>query len=185
MMKAEAPSFAEDLLSMLSPPALALFLTFWRGSLLQALLNDWRSWAREQQIAPDGAWRAWVFLGGRGAGKTRAGAEWVSELVRWRKASRIALIGPTFHDVREVMIEGASGIRGLPYVRPEYAASRRRLVWRNGAQAYCFSAEDSEALPDRNSMRLGPMNCVSGPSLRRRWRRWNTDCGLGSRRSCW
>jgi len=146
MMKAAAPSFAEDLLSMLSPFELAQFLKFWRGSLLQALLNDWRSWAREQQIAPDGDWRAWVFLGGRGAGKTRAGAEWVSELVRWRKARRVALIGPTFHDVREVMIEGASGIRGLPCVRPLYEASRRRLVWPNGAQAYCFSAEDSEAL---------------------------------------
>ena len=85
-------------------------------------------------------------MGGRGAGKTRAGAEWVSELARWGRAGRIALIGPTFHDVREVMIEGASGIRGLPHTRPHYEASRKRLVWLNGAQAYCFSAEDPEAL---------------------------------------
>lgn len=85
-------------------------------------------------------------MGGRGAGKTRAGAEWVSELARWGKARRIALIGPTFHDVREVMIEGASGIRRLPHARPDFEATRRRLVWPNGAQAYCFSAEDPEAL---------------------------------------
>ena len=34
-------------------------------------------WAMEHQLPPEGAWRSWVILGGRGAGKTRAGAEWV------------------------------------------------------------------------------------------------------------
>jgi phage terminase large subunit-like protein len=68
-------------------------------------------------------------MGGRGAGKTR-----------------IALIAPTFHDVREVLIEGHSGLRSLPHERPAYEASRRRLVWSNGAQASCLSAEDPEAL---------------------------------------
>lgn len=131
---------------MLSPFELAQFLQFWSGSPLRRLLNDWRAWAREPQTAPAGGWRTWVFMGGRGAGKTRAGAEWVSELARWGKAGRIALIGPTFHDVREVMVEGASGIRGLPHTRPQYEASRKRLIWPNGAQAYCFSAEDPEAL---------------------------------------
>ncbi len=87
-----------------------------------------------------------MFLGGRGAGKTRAGAEWVSALCRDGYARRIALVGPTFHDVREVMIEGAAGVRSLPYARPEYEASRKRLIWANGAQAYCFSAEDPESL---------------------------------------
>lgn len=88
-----------------------------------------------------------MFLGGRGAGKTRAGAEWVTNLVWKRQARRIALVAPTFHDVREVMIEGASGLRsGLRRVAPTYEPSRRRLVWPNGAQAYCFSAEDPEAL---------------------------------------
>lgn len=85
-------------------------------------------------------------MGGRGAGKTRAGAEWVSELARHGHAGRIALIGPTFHDVREVMIEGESGLRSLPRGRPTYEASRRRLVWSNGAQAACLSAEDPESL---------------------------------------
>jgi phage terminase large subunit-like protein len=110
------------------------------------LLDDWLLWSRAPQRPPAGDWRTWLFLGGRGAGKTRAGAEWVSELCRTRRARRIALIGPTFHDVREVMIEGAAGVRSLPYARPEYEASRKRLVWANGAQAYCFSAEDPESL---------------------------------------
>jgi phage terminase large subunit-like protein len=98
------------------------------------------------QKHPPGDWRTWVLLGGRGAGKTRAGAEWASAEARTGRAGRIALIAPTFHDVREVMVEGASGLRALPGVRPVYEASRRRLVWPNGAQAYCFSAEDPEAL---------------------------------------
>jgi phage terminase large subunit-like protein len=87
-----------------------------------------------------------VFIGGRGAGKTRAGAEWVSRLARSGGAGRIALIGPTFHDVREVMIEGDSGIRSLPGEPPVYQASRKRLVWGNGAQAACLSAEDPNSL---------------------------------------
>ena len=62
------------------------------------------------------------------------------------RARRIALIAPTFHDVREVMIEGVSGLRARSGHRPAYEASRRRLVWRNGAQALCFSAEDPESL---------------------------------------
>lgn len=108
--------------------------------------RDWKSWARAEQLPPDGAWRSWVFMGGRGAGKTRAGAEWVSSLARYKGAGRIALIGPTFHDVREVMIEGQSGLRSLPDERPRFEPSRRRVVWANGAQAYCFSAEDPESL---------------------------------------
>jgi phage terminase large subunit-like protein len=94
----------------------------------------------------DEGWRVWLFLGGRGTGKTRAGAEWAARRARLGLSGRIALIGPTFHDVREVMVEGRSGIRSLPYERPVYEATRRRLLWSNGAQAFCFSAEDPEAL---------------------------------------
>ncbi len=104
------------------------------------------SGAAADKCRPPGDWRAWLFMGGRGAGKTRAGAEWVSARARYGHSGRIALIGPTFHDVREVMIEGASGLRSLADERPVYEASRKRLVWANGAQAYCFSAEDPESL---------------------------------------
>lgn len=118
----------------------------WTPSQWAHLSRDWRFWARPEQLPPDGDWRTWVFMGGRGAGKTRSGAEWVSGLARYKRAGRIALIGPTFHDVREVMIEGQSGLRSLQDERPQYEASRRRLLWANGAQAYCFSAEDPESL---------------------------------------
>lgn len=100
-----------------------------------------------------------LMLGGRGAGKTRAGAEWVNSLVRgWPPYTpklvthgRFALIGETLADVREVMIDGPSGLRSLDYTlsrgdRPRFEASRRRLVWDNGAVAMMFSSEDPDSL---------------------------------------
>ena len=141
-----APSCRAALLVSLMQGRITEFLASLTPALAKALRDDFYWWAHKQQWPPDGDWRCWVFLGGRGAGKTRAGAEWVSWLARSRRAGRIALIGPTFHDVREVMLDGASGLRSLANERPIYEASRRRLVWKNGAQAACLSAEDPDAL---------------------------------------
>ena len=99
-------------------------------------------------------WTTWLMLGGRGAGKTRLGAEWVRAQVSGtppyaaHRASSIALVGETEHDVREVMIEGSSGLlRACPRgERPVWVSSRRRLEWPNGAVAYAFSSEDPEQL---------------------------------------
>ena len=100
----------------------------------------------DHQVPPDEAWSTWLFLGGRGAGKTFAGAAWMIEQAR--ALGRLALIGPTFHDVREVMIEGPSGLRALSPrdARPRWEVSRRRLVWPSGVTAHAFSSEDPEAL---------------------------------------
>jgi phage terminase large subunit-like protein len=90
------------------------------------------------------------LLGGRGAGKTRAGAEWVRALATGRSppAGPIALVGETEHDAREVMVEGVSGVIAAhhPWERPTWIASRRRLEWQNGTVAQIFSAEDPESL---------------------------------------
>lgn len=103
--------------------------------------------ARDEQLPPDGDWLTWLFLGGRGAGKTRAGAEWLRAQVE-TGATRVALIGPAFADVREVMLSGPSGLLniGPPDARPTYEASRRRLVWPGGAIGYAFSSEDPDGL---------------------------------------
>jgi phage terminase large subunit-like protein len=110
------------------------------------LLDDWPFWARPDQIAPGGDWTTWLVLGGRGAGKTRSGAEWIRGLVERGEAGRIALIGETLGDVREVMIDGPSGLCGLGGSRPRYEASRKRLLWPNGAVAQAFSASEPESL---------------------------------------
>jgi phage terminase large subunit-like protein len=118
------------------------------------LARWWPFFARPDQLPPDGDWLVWLMLGGRGAGKTRAGAEWVRGLAlgRWPFAEtpvgRIALVGETFADVREVMIEGVSGLLSIHErrERPEWQPSRRRVVWPNGSVAHAFSSEDPESL---------------------------------------
>ena len=93
-------------------------------------------------------------MGGRGAGKTRAGAEWVRAQVEGdtpldeRRCQRMALVGETVDQVREVMVFGESGILACspPDRRPEWQATRKRLIWPNGATAQVFSAHDPEAL---------------------------------------
>ena len=106
---------------------------------------------RTAQKPPEEAWSAWLFLGGRGAGKTLAGASWAAdEAERLGPGGRLALVGATLHDVREVMIGGPSGINALPRwrgrARPVYESTRRRLVFPSGAEAWAFSAEDPDSL---------------------------------------
>ncbi|MEQ7153949.1 terminase large subunit domain-containing protein [Brevundimonas aurifodinae] len=106
----------------------------------------WDGAAHEAQRAPEGGWRTWVFLGGRGAGKTRAGAEWVSEVAaRLGPGGRIALVGATMHDVRSVMIEGPSGLMSLPFrAAPRLESARRRVVFPGGAVGLMLSAAEPE-----------------------------------------
>jgi predicted phage terminase large subunit-like protein len=61
---------------------------------------------------------------------------------------RIALIGPTAADVRDVMVDGDSGIIPIspPWDKPEYQPSKRRVVWQNGSVAYMYSADEPERL---------------------------------------
>jgi phage terminase large subunit-like protein len=121
---------------------------------LRAWASDWLFWARDDQLPPDGDWTTWLMMGGRGAGKTRAGAEWVRDLALGGPLAggvahaRIALVGETFADVRDVMVEGVSGLLavGQPHERPRWTPSTRKLVWPNGAIGQAFSAEDPEGL---------------------------------------
>ncbi|MDH3264025.1 MAG: terminase family protein, partial [Paracoccaceae bacterium] len=112
-------------------------------------------WALPHQLPPEGPeWRTWVILGGRGAGKTRAGSEWVRAMVEGDRpqepgrARRVALVGETLDQAREVMVFGDSGILACspPDRRPKWEATRKRLVWPNGAVAQLFSAHEPEAL---------------------------------------
>lgn len=106
------------------------------------------------QLPPQGEWRSWVIMGGRGAGKTRAGAEWVRSAVEGARpldagrCRRVALVGETIDQVREVMIFGDSGILACSPAdrRPGWEATRKRLVWPNGAVATVHSAHDPEGL---------------------------------------
>ena len=132
----------------------AAFLDELTPAEVRALPWLWEFWALPHQVPPEGGWRSWVILGGRGAGKTRAGAEWVRMQVEGARpgdpgrASRVALVGETYDQAREVMVMGDSGILACspPDRKPVWEAGRRRLVWPNGAVAVVCSAHDPEAL---------------------------------------
>lgn len=119
-----------------------------------ALAWDWAFWGRPAQQEPPGDWSVWLAMAGRGFGKTRLGAEWVRDNVCGStpmgrgRAGRIALVGETAADVRDVMVEGVSGILAVhpPGFRPTYHKSQRKLEWPNGAVALTFSAEEPDQL---------------------------------------
>jgi phage terminase large subunit-like protein len=109
--------------------------------------HSWRFWRRDDQFEPQGDWRTWLVMAGRGYGKTRMGAEWVSALAAQYPGARFALVGATLNEARQVMVEGESGLLALPFAeRPEWEPSLRRLTWRNGATATLFSAAEPESL---------------------------------------
>jgi phage terminase large subunit-like protein len=141
-------------LASATPEQVDEFLGGLSDGALMALPWLFEFWALPHQLPPDGAWKTWVIMGGRGAGKTRAGSEWVRAEVEGARpldpgrSQRVALVGETVDQVREVMVFGDSGILACSPKdrRPEWEAGRKRLVWPNGAVAQVFSAHDPESL---------------------------------------
>ena len=116
--------------------------------LTEAELADPKLWLRPRQLEvlhdPSAII---VYAAGRGAGKTFLGANWVIEKAR-TPGTRIHLVGRTVPDVRDVMVQGESGIIAVspPDFKPEYMPSVRRLLWPNGSMATTFSAEVPDML---------------------------------------
>jgi phage terminase large subunit-like protein len=141
-----AKSLMEQL-SLLSPEEQALALA---GMDPDTLLWDWSVWGRPEQQAPEGDWAICAYIAGRGAGKTRTAAEWVREQAKYTTEGqrRFALVARTAADVRDVIVEGESGIMNVtpPSERPLYEPSKRRLTWPNGNTATCFTADEPDSL---------------------------------------
>lgn len=117
-------------------------------AVAERLLRDWSVWGRRDQQPPPGDWRVWLILAGRGWGKSRTGAEWVRSIATSGRARRIALVARTAADVRDVLVEGESGLLAIHRAdeRPTWEPSRRRLTWPNGAIATTYSAEEPDQL---------------------------------------
>ena len=122
----------------------------------EELRYNWKFWARPNQIAPEGDWNTWLILAGRGFGKSRAGTEWVREMVK-QGHKRIALVTATNSDIERVAITGESGFlnscwkgdktyKGETMGLPNWSPTKRTLTWENGAQLQAFSAEEPERL---------------------------------------
>ena len=115
----------------------------------------WHRWAHDGQLPPpaaagagQGEWRVWMLLAGRGFGKTRAGAEWVSARARADPSLRIALVGRTNEEVRKVMIEGESGLFAVARAgeRFGWAATAGALEFPSGALGFVYSSRNPEKL---------------------------------------
>lgn len=110
---------------------------------------DWNQHARPKQRIPEGDWRIWLILAGRGFGKTRTGAETVRRWVEQGFYRRIALLGQTEHDVRSVMIEGESGLLNVfppDAEAPFYQPSLGQITWPRGAKAQTYGADRYDKL---------------------------------------
>jgi phage terminase large subunit-like protein len=105
---------------------------------------------QEEPLAcADGSpWRTWLLMAGRGFGKTRTGAEWVSARAREVPGARIALIGGSRDEVAKVMIEGPSGLLAVARSdeTPVWMPTRETLSFSNGAEAFVYSAAAPEKL---------------------------------------
>lgn len=119
-----------------------------KRALMRRLKYDWHLYARPDQLAPDGDWLVWMIMAGRGAGKTRSGAEYCREFAMDNPGSRIGIICPTYGVVRDVAYEGESGL--LAVIPPEdidnYNKSLHQLHMKNGSRFDGFSGADPERL---------------------------------------
>lgn len=115
---------------------------------IEALLYDWKFWARPEQLPPPGRWTTWGIISGRGAGKTRSAGEFVREEVESGRSQHPILIGADAEDVRKVMVEGESGIMAIspPWFRPKYEPSKKQLEWPNGVVGHLFGAHEPDKL---------------------------------------
>jgi phage terminase large subunit-like protein len=135
-------------LALLAPKDRAWVMECLSDGELRVLNEWWERWAHKGQFWPKGDWRVWLIRAGRGFGKTRAGAEWVSQMARDVPGARIALIGATLEDARRVMVEGPSGLLAVAWEGEtlEWRASAGELVFGSGARALIYSAEAPEKL---------------------------------------
>ncbi len=157
---------------------------------LEFLKYDWRFWGRPEQHAPTlGAWRIWMTLAGRGWGKTRTGAEFIRDKVTNGGARKIALIGATQADVRDVMVLGDADTPGLldvfpPKQRPVYIPSKHLVRFHTGARARTYSAEKSARLrgPQHDTGWLDELAAWEEAGKGRMERAWTMfDLGLRKR----
>jgi len=142
-----ARSLAEEV-ALLSPEEQEEVLKDFDMNTLQW---DWSFWGRPEQRPPlDNSWDIWLYLAGRGAGKSRSASEWLRDQAKDTSQGmrRFLIVGRTAADVRDVQIMGDSGILAVSpeSERPEYHPSKTELVWPNGNIAVLRSADEPEGI---------------------------------------
>jgi phage terminase large subunit-like protein len=143
------------MLARLDAERVALVLRRMTDPAVRRLFEEWPWQAHRGQREPaacagsgPGDWRVWMLMAGRGFGKTRAGAEWVSAKARADGKARIALVGGSRDEVAKVMVEGPSGLLAVARTgeAPLWIATQGALYFPSGAQAFVYSAAAPEKL---------------------------------------
>src|SRR5258706_10473824 len=154
MLNNSGTKWSANYLASLKPLQRTSFLAGLTPQALKTLSYDWEFWARANERSPLGEWDTWLILAGRGAGKTRCGAEWIRAGVCGATPltgghyGRVALVAETAADARDVIVEGASGLLTVhpDAFRPKFEPSKRRLTWPNGAIATLYNATEPDQL---------------------------------------
>lgn len=137
-----------ELLASLPPEQRETYLSSLTDLEKAELLHSWDFWARPNQLAPEGLWNSWLVMAGRGFGKTRMGSEWIRKIAQDNPGCRIALVGETAADVRDVMILGDSGLIACDptITADDWSPTNRRLSWPNGSTAWAYNATEPDQL---------------------------------------
>ena len=146
--RSHSPDVVIRALARLSLKQLAAVLRRLPLNHRRELVGRWKGFEHDGQRAPCGNWRVLLIRAGRGFGKTRAGAEWVSEYARTHPDAQIALVGANIEDARRVMVEGRSGVLAVAraHEKPQWKKGAGTVHFDSGAVATVFSAETPEAL---------------------------------------
>lgn len=133
---------------------------------------DWDLWARPEQREPAGDWDTWIMLAGRGGGKSRTGSE---QVIKWQEDfPLIALMAKDAAMVRDVMIEGESGIlaRCPPWIRDrvKYDRTKLRVTFPNGSMCLSLAAEaGADAARGRQFYKAWAEEIAAWPKPREAW----------------
>lgn len=147
-----APTEVDSIMDQLTDAELKELVEGEEPEFADQMAYEWPFWARANQIPPPGDWDGWLILAGRMGGKTRTGAEWVRAEIEAGRAKRVALIGETSADGKDVMVNGDSGLLSVcpPSNMPTFKASnndgRPKLIWPNGAIATLYDARVPDQL---------------------------------------
>jgi len=105
--------------------------------------------ARKEQLPPEGDWTTWLYLAGRGAGKTRTAAEWLAYEAILAPNTRWAVIAPTFADTRDTCAEGESGLLNILRrygALKNWNRSMGEIILTNGSRIKLFSGDEPDRL---------------------------------------
>jgi phage terminase large subunit-like protein len=150
LLKRPDPRYSADYLRTLPPLEQKKYLEKLSDSEVSFLEHDWLFWARDEQLPPkewgkNGCFM-WNIRAGRGWGKTRTGAETFIHLVRYGGYTRPNLAGATAEDVRDLMIEGESGILAVapPDFKPQFVQTTKKLIWPNGVVSHVYYGSEPD-----------------------------------------